>query len=67
MNVCAAFESGRGLRPQPHSKTLARGLEAPWEGGDVLECGDGAQWIRRFPSEWRGGALDERPSGMRKR
>jgi hypothetical protein len=29
------------------------------EVGDDLECGDGAQRIRRFPSGWGGGALDE--------
>jgi hypothetical protein len=50
-----AVGSGSGVR------------EAPWEVGDVLECGDGAERLRRYSSGWGGGALDERPSGMRKR
>jgi YD repeat-containing protein len=44
-----AVGSGSGVR------------EAPREGGGVLECGDGAGRIRRFPSAWGADALDERP------
>jgi hypothetical protein len=31
--------------------------KAPREGGDVLDCGDGAKRLRRFPSAWGGGIV----------
>jgi hypothetical protein len=57
-------------RADAHNRTPKRWREvreAPWEVGDVLECGDGAQADSPLSSGWGGGALDERLSGMGKR
>jgi hypothetical protein len=55
------------MLPVPRIELPARDRKAPREVGDVLECGDGAERIRRFPSAWGGGGWDERPFGIRKR
>jgi hypothetical protein len=49
------------MLPVPRIELPARDRKAAREVGDVLECGDGAERIRRFPSAWEGGPF-ERPS-----